>query len=301
MSNGLTLIPAVIEVMGRRKYAGEIEPLPGAPFVRLHIPACVTHSRDYDWSRDLETGEDSCTLVEEVREYGEMVVDLGSSGIFAITYCDADEVLEELSAPGSSVERGPLISTTRAPVPPSVDVPIPPPVAQAGQEDEREPTEEEPPEAVLVNGRALEEFLDTIPTPVDLPPEVERAIEDLVDERPPSTPTAEQRAMAESLDRALDLLGSGAPIEDQIAAVQQATAALDAMDAAPLTVPVPDATAEELRPPVILVPPPAPASPEPPLSEWMQCAQVIDGVRCGREVRYLGATFCSDHAPVQAA
>lgn len=315
----LTLIPALIEVLGRRKYAGEIEPLPGAPFVRLHIPACETRSKDYDWSESVP--------VEEHCEFGDMVVDLGASSIFAITYVEADEVIEALSDAGSSVERGPLLRKTRTPVP----LPAP----QDDQEDP-EPTEEEPGEAVLINGTPEYEFLGSIGTaereraveelllerpfvepPRYLPPEGSpeavqyegwgqddgRAIEELIADEP-VVPTAEQLAAAESLGRVLDLLGSGAPISQQIAAVREATERIDAVDdarAADLPVEAEAVLVEDLRPPVIVLPPPAPSVQSPPLSEWMQCAHVEGEVRCGREVRYLGATFCSDHAPVQAA
>lgn len=77
---------AIVEVMGHRRYVGEIEEttLAGAPVLRVYVPAHQVERREVDWRED-ESGRSQQWIRTATTVYPEQVVDLGGAALFAVT------------------------------------------------------------------------------------------------------------------------------------------------------------------------------------------------------------------------
>lgn len=89
---------AVVEVMGHRRYVGQVEEVTvaGVPMLRVHVPGYVSRSRSTEWrtpagepvaSWDEDGVEGEATITLEYQPY---VVDLGGSALFAVTTCSEE-------------------------------------------------------------------------------------------------------------------------------------------------------------------------------------------------------------------
>lgn len=93
---------AIVEVMGHRRYAGQIEEIAvaGVPMLRVHVPAFVRSHRETEWrapsgdacsSWDSDAQRWERTVEEHHTAY---TVDLGGASLFAVTRCSEDRARE---------------------------------------------------------------------------------------------------------------------------------------------------------------------------------------------------------------
>lgn len=93
---------AIVEVMGHRRYAGQVEEvtLAGAAFIQVTTPDCKRTNTEYDWD---DNGRRRTR--EVIVEFAPLVVALGAAAIFAVTWCTEAEATEAIAS--AATMRGP--------------------------------------------------------------------------------------------------------------------------------------------------------------------------------------------------